>query len=390
MQLKTLVCFSLLFVITLTQEADQITSSRNCTIYVLLDKKILPDNDTLWTISSEKGFIIKDLMNARRSDTITDTTLHLTVHNKHLYLNNKRCPRHISIEPLEQELTYGLHSYAGSFNIIYKDNTWHLVNSVGLEDYVCSVLGSESWPGWPLEINKVFAIIFRSYVIAKRIEAREKKKLGRDFIYDVVNTNLHQTYRGSHKHQLLRQAVDETRGIVLSHNQKPILAMYDACCGGVIPADMKGIDFTQAPYLARPYACNFCEDSCSYSWSATYTFPEIIEFVKTHDTRITSVHHIQITNRDKAGIVHEIVVRSGNKKFKISGKKTYSLFKNIRSYAFSIDKSSEGYVFSGKGFGHHLGLCQWGARELVKRGWQCTNILNFYYPGTRLMKIAIH
>jgi stage II sporulation protein D len=273
--------------------------------------------------------------------------------------------------------------------VLYKDNTWYIVNGVGLEDYVYSVLGSESWPGWPLEINKVLAIIFRSYVVAKRIEARTKKKLGRDFFYDVLSTNMHQTYRGSHNHHILRQAVSETKGMVLAHNQKPILAMYDACCGGVIPADIHGIDFTNAPYLARPYACTFCEQSCSYAWSATYTFSEMIDFIKAYDKRVTSIHHIQITNKDKAGIVHEVVVRSGKKKIKISGKKTYSLFKDIKSYSFSIEKQHNSCVFKGKGYGHHLGLCQWGARELVKRGWSCTNILNFYYPGTRIMKIAI-
>lgn len=389
MRLKVLACIAVVLAVTLTQEADQIEATEHCTIYVLLDKKPTPDNGVLWTLSSEKGFVIKDLMQPQRCDTITATTLELEVENGRLLINKRRGPKQISIEPIAEELSHGGSSYAGSINIIYKDNTWYLVNGVGLEDYVCGVLGSESWPGWPLEVNKVFAIIFRSYVIAKRIEAREKKRLGRDFIYDVLNTNKHQTYKGSHTHKILKQAVDDTRGIVLSHNHKPILAMYDACCGGIIPADMKGVNFTSAPYLARPYACTFCEQSCSYAWSATYTFPEIIDFIKAHDKRITSIHQIQITNRDKAGIVHEIMVRSGKKKFKISGKKTYSLFKNIKSYSFSVDKSADGYVFKGKGFGHHLGLCQWGARELVKRDWTCTNILNFYYPGTRLMKIAI-
>lgn len=389
MHLKHMLCVAMVFAITLTQGANQPDDTQRCTVYVLLDKKAQPTEGLLWTLRSEQGFIIRDLANERRSDIITETSLELALRDGRLSINQRKGPKQVIIEPVSGELSFGDCSYAGSLHVLHKDDTWYLVNGVDLEDYVYSVLGSESWPGWPLEINKVLAIIFRSYVVAKRIEARAKKKLGRDFFYDVLSTNMHQTYRGSHQHNLLRQAVNETRGMVLSHNQKPILAMYDACCGGVIPAHIHGIDFSNAPYLARPYACTFCEQSCSYAWSATYTFTEMINFIKAYDQRITSIHHIQITNRDKAGIVHELVVRSGKKKIKLSGKKTYSLFKDIKSYAFSIDKQSNSYIFKGKGYGHHLGLCQWGARELVKRGWSCPKILDFYYPGTRIMKIAI-
>jgi stage II sporulation protein D len=380
---------SLIFAITFTQVAGQLDTTPSCTIYVLLDKKKQPAEGLIWRIHSSQGFVIRDLINESRSDTLTEQTLELELQNGRLLINKRKGPKQVIIEPIAGESSFGECSYVGSLHILHKDNTWYLVNGVELEDYVYSVLGSESWPGWPLEINKVLAIIFRSYAVAKRIEARSKRKLGRDFFYDVLNTNMHQTYKGSHTHHILRQAVNDTKGMVLAHNHKPILAMYDACCGGIIPADIVGVDFTHTPYLARTYACTFCEQSCSYTWSATYTFAEMINFIKSYDQHVTSIQHVQITNKDKAGIVHEVVVRAGKKKIKISGKKTYSLFKDIKSYSFSIDKQNNNYIFTGKGYGHHLGLCQWGARELVKRGWICTNILNFYYPGTRIMKIAI-
>ena len=83
-------------------------------------------------------------------------------------------------------------------------------------------------------------------VIAKFLETKNKKKF-----YHVKNTNKHQTYQGVLNCPILQKAVDETKGIILTYNKKPILAMFDICCGGVIPANMKHVNFKHAPYLAK-------------------------------------------------------------------------------------------------------------------------------------------
>jgi stage II sporulation protein D len=383
-----LIVFLLFTTIVHAQEA-LITSSVQAqgTIYVLLDKKELPDGQ-LWTIGSEQGVVISDLHNERRSDTLSNTSIALEAQGGRLSIDQRKGPRQITIKPVSGELSVGKYSYSGSLNIIYKDNMWYLVNGVELEYYVGSVLASESWPGWPLEVNRLLAIVLRTYVIAKRIEARKKIKPGQVFIYDVLNTNMHQTYRGSHKHKILWQAVEETRGIVLTHKQKPILAMYDACCGGIIPANIKHIDFSNKPYLARPYACEFCKKSCTYSWNALYTLEDIINFVKTHDKHFAKVQRMYIASTDKAGLVQEIVIHSGKKHIKLPVKKIYSHFKKIKSYAFSVTRQPQGYLFEGKGYGHHLGLCQWGARKMIELGWSWTDILKFYYPEVEFMLIT--
>ena len=145
------------------------------------------------------------------------------------------------ISPKQGNLTFKNHTYAGSLALIPDESGWHIVNSLDVESYVCSVLRSESWPGWPVEVNKAFAIMQRSYVLAKVLQARAKKSKGKRFIYDIKCTNYDQTYQGVHDCPTLQQAVDETRGIVLAHKKKPIMAMYDVCCGGLIPAKMKGL-----------------------------------------------------------------------------------------------------------------------------------------------------
>ncbi len=64
------------------------------------------------------------------------------------------------------------------------------------------------------------------------------------------------------------------------------------------------------------------------------------------------------------------------------------MFKEIKSFCFNIKKKSGKIIFNGRGFGHHLGLCQWGAREMVRDGWDYKQILAFYYPSTNFMRLT--
>jgi len=67
-----------------------------------------------------------------------------------------------------------------------------------------------------------------------------------------------------------------------------------------------------------------------------------------------------------------------------------SLFPEIKSYCFSVKKDgSKKYIIQGRGYGHHRGLCQWGACALVKdEHWNFVQVLQYYYPGTKLMKLT--
>jgi hypothetical protein len=108
MQLKQVLCIAMICAITLTQGADQLDATQNCTIYVLLDKKNQPAEGTLWTIHSEQGFVIRDLANERRSDTITEKTLELELQGGRLLINKRKGPKQIVIELIRRVSTCAL------------------------------------------------------------------------------------------------------------------------------------------------------------------------------------------------------------------------------------------------------------------------------------------
>ena len=72
----------------------------------------------------------------------------------------------------------------------------------------------------------------------------------------------------------------------------------------------------------------------------------------------------------------------------LSGKRVYSLLnKKVKSFHYSVEKNGSTVTFKGRGYGHHLGLCQWGAKEMTSQGWNHKDVLIFYYPGTQLMRM---
>lgn len=383
-----LFCFLFLFFSWATIFSAHAEQSLN--VHVLLEKKLEHDDDLSWKIHTKSGCILRDPYQLDHYDELSGTTFHINFKRGHLWVNKKKLAHNrIMIEPQEGLLEYNHKRYAGPISIIFENGAWHLVNSVGLEDYVCSVLRSESWPGWPLEVNKAFAIMQRSYVMAKVLQARAKRKKGEHIVYDIGCTNKDQTYQGVHDFPILQQAVDETKGMVLAYNKKPIMAMYDTCCGGLIPAKMKGVDFVGSPYLARAYPCTFCTNCKVYNWKVTYTLPHCEQLFDKAGVPLANIQELKVTKCDKAGVVQEVQVRTGKKWHAITGKKMYNICKDIKSYSFSISQHAKSVTFTGRGYGHHLGLCQWGARQMVDEGWNYKEILQFYYPQVSFMRVEV-
>ena len=291
----------------------------------------------------------------------------------------------VKIHPKKDRTIFLDGTYQGSMLIVYHQGAWMIINEIELEDYLYSVVRWESWPGWPLEVNKAFAIACRSYVLAQIMDCAKKKNKKP---YHVHNSNIHQTYKGHHTNQAVRCAVDQTRGFIMTHKQKPIMAMFDCCCGGVIPAHMESVDFRRSPYLARSIPCTFCKESSIYNWQLELDDHQLVALLQESGHKIRSIHDVYIGERDKAGIVKSLTVKEGKKLIEITGRKFYSLLTKVKSFCYDIKKNGKKILIVGKGYGHHLGICQWGARQMIEHGFSHRGILEFYYPGVEFMKLT--
>ncbi len=350
-------------------------------IKVLLDEQVL-DEKREWQIGSEHDVTIADPDTLGKKINIHTRNLAVRVHEGSFFLDKHRIKmKKVLIAPSQGHLSFQGKTYPGALLLVLQDNKQYAINVVDLEEYVYCVLKTESWPGWPLEVNKVFAIACRSYALAMMTRSA---KLKVSLPYHIKNSNSHQTYTGIHINPLLRQAVDQTAGVFLAYDKQPIIAMFDCCCGGIVPARIAGFDFKKAPYLSRDYPCTFCKSCKIYSWKAEFAMQDLERFLQSEQR----LRELRVVKNDKAGLVEEIVLRSGRKSSTISGKKLYSLLDEVKSYCFTIRRRGSKLTISGRGYGHHMGLCQWGARQMVSDGWDYQSILQFYYPGTKRMKLA--
>lgn len=360
------------------------SKEKSCIVRVLIDEKIHAHcTNHSWVLSSQSGFLLYVPGKSFPKQQYKKQQISIGHKAGLLHLNDQLYQHaHVRIIPQDGFAEIDGKQFHGSFSLIKKRDKTFLINHVELEEYVCAVLKTESWPGWPIEVNKAFAVASRSYVMA--IIKQQTSQLP----YHVKNTNEHQTYHGMHNCSTIRAAVKQTKGLFLTHNNKPALAMFDACCGGIIPAHIDDFDFEKAPYLARSYVCTYCSRCNIYSWKKELdnaTFNKQVAHLFNHPG---SIEKITVTKKDKAGRVKELIVKKGNKRYTISGQQLYSALKDIKSFCYSVDKKAEKIIFSGYGFGHHIGICQWGAREMVRDGWPYKRILEFYYPGTTLAKLT--
>lgn len=277
-------------------------------------------------------------------------------------------------------------NYLGSFLLFQDKKQLYLINSLDIDDYLLSVIKHEGWPGWPLEMNKVLAIACRTYLVWQVLQAQ---KINRP--YHIENGIKHQTYKGHDRNNCskLVQAVQETRDVFVSYDDKPALTMYDVCCGGIVPANIDDPGHKRVSYLARGYPCTFCKNFKVFTWHVDLTAETILKRLQKDFSKVLKIVDIVVQKKDKAGLVKKILINVGTKKIVITDKKMKSLFPEIKSSCFNIIKAHRHYLIDGKGFGHHRGLCQWGACKLVKDDhWNFSQVLQFYYPGTKLMKLT--
>ena len=373
-------------------------------VKVLLDEKSSIEKN-IFTVNSKDSTVILQSPDIKQKITILNKNLDIIIRNNSIFIPvpSKQEKNLVEIKKTKSpeiqltcpngKIKINGRSYQGvlTFKIDKQTNKLLIINTLNLDDYLYSVLVSESYQSWPMEVQKVQVVAFRSYAVNSILKTRNQND---PKSYDIKRNNFHQTYNGFHKYVHLRKAIDETKDLILTHDNKVILAMFDACCGGITPAKMKVLDFKKAPYLARKQRCNFCKNYSLYQWKREMPEQDFIDRLKQNNKIKNKFNNcgkfrgISVTEKDKAGIVHKVKINCSKKKIELSGNDLWEgLRDKIKSLSFDIKKYRNKIIFTGHGFGHQMGLCQHGARELVKKGYDFRRILKFYYPQTNFAKL---
>jgi stage II sporulation protein D len=282
----------------------------------------------------------------------------------------------LSLERPARNLT---RSYAGELRIEPDGRSLQLVNTVDLEEYVAAVVSRE-YGFDDLEGSKAMAVVARTYALRGRT-------LGA--AYDHVDHVRSQVYEGADRVlPIAREAATATRGQVLTYGGELIEAVYFASSGGHTANNEDVWGTRPLPYL-RAKADPFDSLSPHGSWTSTLSRQQVLNAL----SRATghSVSGFISGERGPDGRIRTMeLLRTSGPRAEITANRFRLILidafgaQALRSTNFEARRDGESYVFSGAGYGHGVGMNQWGARYLATNGHSYRDILAYYYTGVTL------
>lgn len=270
------------------------------------------------------------------------------------------------------------HRYRGYIDVhLTPKGKLTVINQLDLEDYIRGVLYHEVSNRWPMEALKAQAVAARSYAIYQ-MKANYMRA------YDVTNDIYSQVYGGrTGERYRTNLAVTETAGEVLVYNGNILPAYFHATCAGRTENVKELWPRHEMPPLSG-VECKFCRRSPHSFWKRNLQLRDIQEklFAKGYKTGL--IQDIAIVSRNASDRIDKMLItdRDG-KKLTIPGKDFREAVgpNIIRSNNYYVVMRGYYVDFFGKGWGHGVGMCQWGAQGMSEQGLNYEQILEFYYPG---------
>ena len=323
-------------------------------------------------------------------------------------------------------------TFCGALLLKMEEGQVRAINVVPVETYLTSVISSEMSANASLELLKAHAVISRSWLMVM-MEGRRKKEEGRCQLptasyheqlsensiirwydseahtgFDVCADDHCQRYQGitRQSNPQVVEAIEATRGLVLTYEGKICDARFSKCCGGMTEVFESCWENTRHPYLVAkedPYCNtkdkrilsqvlnNYDQETVDfYRWDVHYTTDELSELVgRKSGIDFGRILDLVPMQRGASGRIITLKV-VGEKRTLTVGKeleiRKWLSESHLYSSAFDVEKTADGFILHGKGWGHGVGLCQIGAAVMGDQGIPYDEILTFYYPHAELTK----
>jgi stage II sporulation protein D len=258
-----------------------------------------------------------------------------------------------------------------------------VVNQVDLEEYVKGVVPAEVNSTWHSEMLKVQAVAARTYALYQHMLSASRD-------YDVAASIQDQVYRGRQGIDArVEQAVESTRGLVVTHQGAPIYAAFSSTAAG-LTEDAVIVWSKDLPYL-KGVECPFDVESPYYQWKATFKIDMLEKNLRQQGFAVGTIATFTPLAYSRAGRVATLRILHSKGELILRGEDLRKAvgYTVVPSTQFTIESIGQEVVLSGYGAGHAVGLCQWGAKELAELGYSFSSILRYYYPGTDLQNASL-
>lgn len=259
--------------------------------------------------------------------------------------------------------------------------------NIKLEEYIQGVVAAEMDTRWPVNALAAQAILARTFTMENIKAGRVRQLHGTDASTSVEEF---QAYDPSKINDNVRQAVERTRGEVITFKDNYIHAWFSACDGGISATAEEGLAYTKEP---TPYIKGGVQDGClsvtepqNRAWEARIPADQARAAVQ----KITGkdpgpVSSASIEKKGPSGRAEQI--RIGNATVGGPALRLALGSEKMRSTLLSDIRVEGGQlVMSGKGFGHGVGMCQWGARLMAEQGKSPEDIIRFYFKDVDIRR----
>ena len=300
-------------------------------------------------------------------------------------------------------------SYRGAIRVVASDSGLVIVNVLPMEDYLRGVVPLEI--GGPRAGNEqaaveAQAIAARSYAVVRL--ATVDGSASRNVNYDMLSSVADQVYGGvDAERPFSDRAVQTTSGLVIKYNGRAVSAPYHSACGGETAAPDEVWRATPAPYLRRVSDRipgtdkSYCDIAPRFSWTRVFTGDELDVALRLYLKSFAAVpaggpghaRSVVVESRTPSGRVGRLAIGTDQGVFALRGNDIRSVLRApggeiLNSTYFSVETESRRdgtvgrLVIRGNGYGHGIGMCQWGAIGRARAGQSARMILATYYPGT--------
>jgi stage II sporulation protein D len=269
-----------------------------------------------------------------------------------------------------------------------------IVLSTDREAAVASVVAAETSQS-KAEALKALAVVVRTFMVAHP---------GRHSVegYDFCDTTHCQFYRGEQDlsegraSSEIEKAVEATRGEVLAFEGRTVEGYYTATCGGltVTPSMLWG-GSTSYPY--RRVSCRWCGGSRFDKWERSAGIGQVLGAISEFlGSRVSLSTELSTDQDGSSGFVRSVTIADGATRATLTAdafRRAIGLklgWNTVLSPTFTIERRGRRFIFSGRGFGSQIGLCEAGALAQANAGRSYRDILRFYYPGAEISEPPAH
>lgn len=257
--------------------------------------------------------------------------------------------------------------------------------SMKMEDYIAGVVAGEMKSDWPVGALAAQAIIARTFTVQAMEEKGGVPERGTQASTDIKEF---QAYSAADVNENVKKAVEMTRGMIITYQGKPAQTWFHASAGGITATAKEGLDYQkeEPPYIQSVQSPDDLAPADVKNWQTAFSKKQVMDVLAGKGQTVNNIDSIEIGQKGPSGRATMLVV---NKSIQISGPEMRIGLGSTELKSMLLDKievAGDKVIFTGKGYGHGVGMSQWGANKLAATGKTPEEIIGHYFKGTTLEK----